>query len=50
MATVYEIEIQATSAWVSFPEKYIKEKVEKFLEDKEGLKMENIQVKVKRIA
>ena len=53
MATVYKIEIETVSPWVSHPEEHIKELFEKFLEeyeDNNGMGFESTEVEVKRIA
>ena len=52
MATVYKIEIETTSAWVNYNEKYVKEMFEKFLKEHKdentGFGFENTTVEVER--
>lgn len=54
MATVYEIKINTTSAFVSYREDFIKELFEKFVRDYKDEftngKFESTEVEVKRIA
>lgn len=51
MATVYTIEIETVSSWVNHPPEHIEKVIRKALEDsKEGVKFENIEIKVERKA
>jgi hypothetical protein len=48
MATVYKVQIRTVSAWVNYTPEQIENEIKKLLKDR--LDMENIEIKVERVA